>query len=337
MLKRRLCEARFTWRLSCEGPFLIADGRYQKRETEKDGKGKFPDKVFISHTAQKDMQAQVDRASSAEELCSLGFYVPGTSLRGPVRAQAEKILRTVIAGEAPITACDPFEQGEVPARSCSTRLAKEHASVPYAAVCPACRLFGCTGTASRVQISDADIEKTARSVYRDMIGIDRFTGGVYQGEITEDGKKKGGANMRFHALEGASFETHLTITNFELWQLGLLAFVFRDFEEGLISMGFGKTKGFGQVKGAIQNIEIVYPRGRSEGKLQDLYSLATEGEREQYRLHAHDSSEVRLDDARPARLDFFETFKVTDIKELWKLSAEAFMNFVARVQEGKTA
>ena len=30
MLKRRLCEARFTWRLSCEGPLLIADGRYER-------------------------------------------------------------------------------------------------------------------------------------------------------------------------------------------------------------------------------------------------------------------------------------------------------------------
>jgi CRISPR/Cas system CSM-associated protein Csm3 (group 7 of RAMP superfamily) len=257
MLKRRLCEARLTWRLSCEGPLLIADGRYEKKKTDdKDSKGKLPDKVFISRTHQKDLEEKVERARSADELRSLAFYVPGTSLRGPVRAQAERILRTVIPGAPPATACDPFEQEAVPSQSCSKRLDETHAATPYAAVCPACRLFGCTGAASRTQISDADVDKSARSVYRDMIGIDRFTGGVYQGEITAEGKKKGGANMRFHALEGASFATTMTITNFELWQLGLLAFVFRDFEDGLVSIGFGKTKGFGQVKGKVESIEV---------------------------------------------------------------------------------
>lgn len=337
MLKRRLCEARFTWRLSCEGPLLIADGRYEKKRTDdKDSKGKLPDKVFISHTPQKKVEESVERAGSAEDLRSLAFYVPGTSLRGPVRAQAERILRTVIPGGPPTTACDPFEQDAVPARSCSKRLAEEHAAVPYAVVCPACRLFGCTGTASRIQISDADVDKSARSVYRDMIGIDRFTGGVYQGEITEEGKKKGGANMRFHALEGASFETTLTITNFELWQLGLLAFVFRDFKDGLVSIGFGKTKGFGQIKGKIQHIEVVYPKGRQQGKLQDLYSLASESEREQYGLHPHEAPEMEMTAPESARLEFFETFKV-DVEKLWAPAAGAFMALVETAQSGEAA
>ena len=71
MLKRRLCEARLTWRLSCEGPLLIADGRYEKKKT--DDRGKLPDKVFISRAPQKAMEEKVERASSAEDLRSLAF------------------------------------------------------------------------------------------------------------------------------------------------------------------------------------------------------------------------------------------------------------------------
>ena len=46
MLKRRLCDAAFTWKLACEGPLLIADGRYEK-EKEKEVEKGFPDKVFV--------------------------------------------------------------------------------------------------------------------------------------------------------------------------------------------------------------------------------------------------------------------------------------------------
>jgi CRISPR-associated RAMP protein (TIGR02581 family) len=324
MLKRRLCEARFTWKLSCEGPLLIADGRYEKKKATDEESKKLPSKVFISHTPEEELKRILERAYTAEGLGSLAYYVPGTSLRGPVRAQAECILRTVIAGDPPHTACDPFEQEEVPSRSCSKRLDEKREDFPYAAVCPACRLFGCAGTASRVQISDADVNKSARSVYRDMIGIDRFTGGAYSG-----------AKMRFHALEGASFETTVAVTNFELWQLGLLAFVFRDFEEGLVSIGFGKTKGFGQVRGKIQSVKLSYPRGRQQGKLQDLYSLAIDAEREHYGMHPHPAPEIEMKAARPARLDFFETFQV-DVAPLWSAAAEAFLEFVERAQ-GKAA
>lgn len=330
MLKRRLCEARLEWRLSCEGPLLIADGRYEK---EKD-KSKLPQKVFISRASQSDVEKTVKFARSAEDV-RLPFYVPGTSLRGPLRAQAERILRTLIPGDAPATACDPFKQEPGPAQSCSKRLDETHAPVPYAEVCPACRLFGCTGTASRIQISDADIEKSFRSVFRDMIGIDRFTGGVFQGETDEKGEKKGGgANMRLHALEGATFSTQITLTNFELWQLGLLAFVLRDFEEGLVSIGFGKTKGFGQVKGKIEKIEIIYPKGRQAGKIQHLQSLVTsEDERNQYGLSPHEAPAFGMNPKGSSRLELFETFEVPDVAPFWEAVAPAFLAFVEAKQE----
>ena len=277
MLKRRLCEARFKWHLKCDGPLLIADGRYKQPETRNErDKGKFPDKLFISHDDPKNFNQESKLADPGK----LKYYVPGTSLRGPFRSQAERIIRSLAPEGAtpPRTACDPLdteapEDGEP--RSCSSRLEKIAREYPYKHACPACKLFGCTGTASRIQFEDADV-KGYNSVYRDMIGIDRFTGGVYTGP-------RGGANMRFHVLENSSFTTTVTVQNFELWQLGLLAYVFRDFEERLVPIGFGKTKGFGLVTGEIQKITLTYPKVRCDGMtIPHLGCLACAEERSSY-------------------------------------------------------
>ena len=257
MLKRTLCQATFTWTLTCDGPLLIADGRYEKPDpTNKQESGKFPDKLFIS----RNSPAEFNNKANLLVPPILRYYVPGTSLRGPFRAQAERIIRSLLDNMAPpLTACDPFQDKTEEASdntqeaqedqkkkfsllSCSKRLEGEKDKWPtvYAGACPACKLFGCTGTASRIQFTDADLKRDYHSVYRDMIGIDRFTGGVFQGEKDGKGEKKsGGANMRFHALEKTTFTTTVTVTNFELWQMGLLAYVFRDFQDGLVPIGFG--------------------------------------------------------------------------------------------------
>lgn len=338
MLKRRLCEARFEWRLTCEGPLLIADGRYEKPKTDKD-KGKYPDKIFISRAGEAELRRQVLQAGSGGDL-KLPFYVPGTSLRGPFRAQAERILRSVLPGEPPASACDPFQMDPGPSQSCSKRLDENPPNIPYSQACPACRIFGCTGTASRIQFTDADVGKTARSVYRDMIGIDRFTGGVFQGEVDDQTKEKkgGGANMRYHVLEGSSFSTIVTITNFELWHLGLLAFVFRDFEEGLVSIGSGKTKGFGQVKGSVGKIVLTYPAGRQEGKIQHLGSLVSEEERQAYGLENDAPPPFEMARDGSGGLALYEKFLVPSRKDFWAAVAPSFTALIkAEARPGNAA
>jgi len=330
MLKRRLCEARFDWTLRCEGPLLVADGRYEKDKAAKgdDQQKKQPQKVFISHAGIDQVRQKVRQAGSAESL-TLPYYVPGTSLRGPFRAQAERIVRSLEPAEAspPRTACDPFEEreGEL-LRSCSQRLqAPTGAATPYAAACPACKLFGCTATASRIRFTDAEISG-ARSVYRDMIGIDRFTGGVFTGDRSEEGGG-GGANMRVHALEGATFTTTVTVTNFELWQLGLMAYVLRDFAEELVAIGFGKSKGFGVVKGAsVESLQvrISYPPGRAGRGELHLWGLCTEEERRAYGLVP--AAEELAWDLRPVQedgLSLYEQFTVGNPAALWSAAARA--------------
>jgi RAMP superfamily protein len=198
---------------------------------------------------------------------------------------------------------------------------------PYAAVCPACKLFGCTATASRIQFDDADLptgpESGVRSVYRDMIGIDRFTGGVHSG-----------ANMRFHALEGAKFTTTVTVRNFELWQLGLLAYVFQDFADGLVALGFGKSKGFGQVRGKVESATLTYPRGKAAGKVQHLGSLASAEERSCYGFAEQEPPECALAPAPKGGLSLYESFQVQDLAAFWEKVAAAFN---ARAEAGFAA
>jgi len=293
MLKRKLCEAVFTWELTCDGPLLIGDGRYEKEEVmkpfeknEKEKKkrnGWHPDNFFVNRMERNPLIDLVrDSGPNAPQISTtLQFYVPGTSIRGPFRSQAERIIRTLLNENSTNGnfACDPFEDNkDSQMASCSKRLQENDPkeNKPYNFICPACKLFGCAGQASRIIFSDADI-KDGKSVYRDMIGIDRFTGGVSTG-----GDDGGGANMRVHAIENATFTTTITVTNFELWQLGLLAYLFRDFEEKRVSIGHGKTKGFGRIKGEIKEMIFFYPRN-DISQIEHMGSLmGSEAERSAY-------------------------------------------------------
>lgn len=137
-------------------------------------------------------------------------YIPGSSLRGAIRSEVERVLVGVGEEVAGIRSCTLFEKD----RCCSEKirdcldkikeneepidnnelikLAEEH-------LCDVCRLFGSTVYASRLIIEDA-IPKTAgidavksRIRIRDGVGIDRDTGAAVDGakfnyEVIDPGK-----------------------------------------------------------------------------------------------------------------------------------------------------
>lgn len=330
MLKRKLCEATFQWKLKCEGPLLIRDERYANYKGKKE-EG-FPDCLFMSHATEKEIKEVAGKCGNKPP--TMQFYVPGTSIRGPFRAQAERIVRSLLPENAsrPYTACDPFNQDEEnhsPLLGCSKRLEKEDGNTSkYASACPACKLFGCAGLASRIRFTDADIGNGYSSVYRDMIGIDRFTGGVSKGGGDGSGGKGKGANMRFHVLENTRFTTTVTVTNFELWQMGLLAYVFRDFEDGLVSLGFGKTKGFGQVKGEITEITLTYPEIPTHIEhMGSLMSSATE--MAYYGIHACAAPPFdHPPKPKNGGFSLYKTVIVANIPDFWAKTAPAFNVYV---------
>ena len=331
MLKRRLCEATFKWRLECEGPLLIKNGRYTKYKGEKEDR--FPDCLFMSHAGKEELDKIAGKCNDRPP--DMSFFVPGTSIRGPFRALAERIIRSLLPEDAPpgLTACDPFEQDQEnhsQTLGCSKRLETEtNGKSKYAAACPACKLFGCAGLASRIQFTDADIEPGYRSIYRDMIGIDRFTGGVYKGS-DKDGDKGGGANMLFHLLENTTFTTTITVINFELWQLGLMAYVFREFEQGLVPIGFGKSKGFGRVKGSIEEIILTYPAVHEH--IEHMGSLMNiETERSNYGIEEYKAPDFSHFKAGKPTLSLYHNFEVSKADTLAFLEtvAPAFNDYVS--------
>lgn len=179
--------------------------------------------------------------------------IPATTLRGVLRSTAERILRSA----DPRLACDPFaaeDDDASPHEACSKRL-ENHSAGPdpvYAHLCPACRLFGATAYASPLTCQDGHIVTQRGPVKRVGIAIDRFTGGV-----------KPGALYTYHPLDrGTTFEAAIAVSNFALWQLGLLALAFRDLDTGWAHVGSGSRKGMGQVQTDITDLHVRYQRTR---------------------------------------------------------------------------
>ena len=201
-------------------------------------------------------------------------FIPGSSLKGTLRSYTERILRTVL-GEGPGCCCDPFDLKEnSPTCFCGKLLEnEENTQKRYHNSCPACRIFGNTALAGRLSITDAYppravMEETNTTDQRDGVAIDRLLGGVAVGPFSLEIVTRG------------AFQTTLMLENFELWQMGLLAIVLRDLGTGFCPIGFGKTRGLGQMKIVFETLEVAYP-GRffvEEGNRNystTLYSVAT--------------------------------------------------------------
>lgn len=206
--------------------------------------------VLVRGPSQKEASFLVarDPSDGRDKPC-----IPATTLKGVWRSASELILRSF----DPTLACDPFSQ-EQDSPSCSVRLEKHPlAQTPaiYAAICPACRLFGSTAHAGLINIQDAWAVLPAKSVKQTRIAIDRFSQGV---QMLRGGR---GASFTISPLDRDSrFKTTVEFVNPELWQLGLLALVFREMSEGRVGLGSGTRKGLGHVTISVSAIEWQYAR-----------------------------------------------------------------------------
>ncbi|HBY97452.1 MAG TPA: hypothetical protein DEP84_26520 [Chloroflexi bacterium] len=186
--------------------------------------------------------------------------LPGSSLRGVLRSQAERIARTLATHAASQTAnaredflihcpaCHPLTtKTNDPVASCNSfikkldkverdRIEREGAGDK---MCLACQLFGNTWQGSRLRVEDAPLREgtTAEFKVLDFLAIDRFTGG-------------GRDSAKFDAvvLWQPEFSVRLVLENPEAWELGWLALTLRDLHDGLATVGFGRSKGFGRCK-----------------------------------------------------------------------------------------
>jgi CRISPR-associated RAMP protein (TIGR02581 family) len=176
---------------------------------------------------------------------TLTVYLPGSSLKGALRAHCEKILRSLAPdAERRRYACDPTSRDN----SCGR-------NAGYAGSCHACRLFGNTGLRGRVSFHDAYPEGAVRLEERNGVAIDRVYGSV-----------SGGKLYNFEVMTQGRLKTALHVSNFTIGQLGLLAFALRDLRDGRLALGFGKSRGLGRVGVELTGLTVRYPTAQIEGQ-----------------------------------------------------------------------
>lgn len=192
------------------------------------------------------LEVMIDKQSAA--------ILPGSGLRGVLRSQAERIARTLVtlATDGPeefgrkCPACDPLQRPkgqarDTPLASCDSLLKsvlkKQTDEATDKQLCLACWLFGSTRRGSRLIVEDAFSQQGPSKKVLDFLAIDRFTGGG-----------KDGAKFDAVALWQPAFTVRLHMENPADWELGWLLLALRDVADGLVPIGFGGAKGFGQAQ-----------------------------------------------------------------------------------------
>jgi len=201
-------------------------------------------------------------------------YIPGSSLRGVVRAHAERLLRTLDEQHA----CS-VEAKKFCLRQKGLKEDKEPADRLYSESCYACKLFGNTGVASRVQMSDLYPSIAPLSESRFGVAIDRITGAVAVGPFD------------LEVVTDARFEGRIILRNFTVGQLGLLSASLLDIADGLVALGHAKSRGLGRVQIEFTHAQFRFSKP-TNGKILGVGELAENRLRGAYQLPTNDEIEV---------------------------------------------
>ncbi|MEN3184534.1 MAG: RAMP superfamily CRISPR-associated protein [Atribacterota bacterium] len=199
-------------------------------------------------------------------------FIPGSSLKGVFRSFTEKVLRTM--GED--KACDPLDKEKNCVRKKNLQGCTETAEV-YRKSCSACKIYGNTRLRGRVAFTDAFPEGNWKTEVRHGVAISRLTNAVAVGPFDME------------VLVEGSFSGSLVLENFEIWQLGLLGLTIRFLNEGLVRIGFGKSRGFGEVRCQVKEATFTMAgRNLPKDVLWGAGIFASTSEREAYNLRKDD-------------------------------------------------
>lgn len=260
MLRKWLCQADVTLTLEPVDPVLIKSGY-----ATMDGADMVPVSTFRNGEST--------------------YYFPGTSLKGVLRSHLERIARTLHPGSVCIPYYDPRKRAQsIPVESekhsygCGFRASgsttRDSSATAYGDSCAACRLFGSLKFGGRFDIGDAyPLPKQSPTLdSRNGVGIDRFTGGTVRGVLFD-----------LQVLVGGKFQASLRMTNFELWQLAALNLLLADLGDEMISIGSGRSRGLGRVRGEVTSYLLSYVP--SIENLAGLAQLVSSQEQQEYSLH----------------------------------------------------
>jgi len=260
-------------------------------------------------------------------------YIPGSSLRGVIRSYAEKLIRSVNELEA----CDPTQtrgerggverlkqacgtnEREVEKKTGKKKLTDLTGPEAFKISCYACRLFGNTALAGRIRVCDFYLEGNPTLETRYGVAIDRVTGAVAQGPF------------ELETLTEGTFSGTVSIRNFTLGQLGLLGAALLDIADGLVPIGFSKSRGLGKVELTFRRF-VVRALRDPEGHLRGVGFWADGKDREDYKLPTPEEDQIPWG-VLPQRVRGFYEVVLEDhgqIKELLEKVAVRWLEEVLR-------
>ncbi|NJN87707.1 MAG: CRISPR-associated protein [Leptolyngbyaceae cyanobacterium SL_7_1] len=231
MHKRLVNHCTIELTLSPRGPILIKSGKEGADPTK-------PDMEFVE-------------TYHAE---GRSVYLPGSSLKGAIRAHAERIVRTVGRDSKPnqpglLWANDPLNDNYDYLKDPKDKKKKLSAPAIYKESSFTDQLFGNVEIASRLRIEDAyPVDRSQLKLEeRNGVAIDRVFGSVAVGPFN------------YEVCTAGAFKTKIHLKNFSLAQLGLIGLVLRDLNDGWFGIGFAKSRGMGQVEVALKQAIVQYP------------------------------------------------------------------------------
>ena len=193
------------------------------------------------------------------------IYLPGSSLKGAIRAHAERIVRTVGGSDHNPKKPDALWASNPLVRSSYDYLEPFEGDAPkiYQHSSFTDQLFGSTEIASRLRIEDAypTERSTLKIEERNGVAIDRVFGSVAVGPFN------------FQVCTEGEFRTRIHLKNFSLEQLGLIGLVLRDLNDGWFGLGFAKSRGLGTVKVRLDKAVVQYPGCVLDEKTQDIIQV----------------------------------------------------------------
>jgi CRISPR/Cas system CSM-associated protein Csm3 (group 7 of RAMP superfamily) len=160
------------------------------------------------------------------------IYLPGSSLKGAIRAHSERIIETMGLRSA------QGNPGDNPG-------AKAYTSSRFIE-----QMFGNTKLASRIRIDDAYPDPDVKVILeeRNSVAIDRILGST-----------SGPGLFNYQVCTQGRFVTSIHLKNFSLAQLGLIGLVLRDLHDGWFAIGYGKSRGLGKMKVSYHEAVVQYP------------------------------------------------------------------------------
>jgi CRISPR/Cas system CSM-associated protein Csm3 (group 7 of RAMP superfamily) len=202
----------------------------------------FDGPLLVKRPAKPKVKGDTDTPNAQPHLDERGHVVlPAASFRGALRAQAERILRTMALAFHPNLPPDELNH-LAPDPTAIAETLRDH---QWNKLSLSGRIFGVSGWRSPVDVTAFSEQEApfAELFVQDFLAIDRFTGGG-----------KDGAKFKFQAAFAPRLTGRITLRfrpdtlEAELGP-GLLALTLRDVLEGDVTFGLGAGKGYGACRG----------------------------------------------------------------------------------------